>query len=231
MAMVSKFEQAHAAWLGDHLARRTGERRGRLERGHRHGEKLFTENIWWELKGSFAGLCPEYEVLDWRGKSYFADFVFFLSRDVKFIIEIKGFNSHVKEMDRQKFCGENRRELFLQSLGYRLISIAYDDVESNPDLIIALLRMLLSLFEPSNTGVQRTVFEENEVIRLAYSLARPIKPMDIETHFSINHRTAIRILNSLCHKGRLNPVSRGMSGRRTYYELTSKQPWNVFSAP
>ncbi|SDN59858.1 hypothetical protein SAMN04487897_103290 [Paenibacillus sp. yr247] len=51
-----------------HLKRRTGERRGRLERGHRHGESLFLSNVWWPLWGSFEALHPEYEVLDWRGR-------------------------------------------------------------------------------------------------------------------------------------------------------------------
>ncbi len=71
-----RFEEAHAAFIRCHLDLRAGERKGRLERGHGHGEKLFCQNIWWELKGNFEGLHPEYEVTDWRGKSYFADFAY-----------------------------------------------------------------------------------------------------------------------------------------------------------
>ncbi|MNJ24078.1 hypothetical protein D3C77_184820 [compost metagenome] len=61
------FVEAHTAFIQDHLSRRIGERRSRLERGHGHGEVLFAENIWWPLKGNFDDLHPEYEVLDWRG--------------------------------------------------------------------------------------------------------------------------------------------------------------------
>ncbi|WP_373229239.1 hypothetical protein [Cohnella sp.] len=75
-----------------------------------------------------------------------------------------------------------RRELYLEALGFRVISIAYDDVESNAGLIVALMRMLLSQYETSQTPVKRAFFEENEVIRLAASLARPTRPKDVEDH-------------------------------------------------
>ncbi|MNJ03778.1 hypothetical protein D3C76_1503230 [compost metagenome] len=57
-------EESHHALIQYHLMKRTGERRGRLERGHRDAEKLFCENVWWPLRGSFDDLHPEFEVLD-----------------------------------------------------------------------------------------------------------------------------------------------------------------------
>jgi very-short-patch-repair endonuclease len=114
-----------------------------LERGHGHGEKQFCQHIWWELKGNFDALHPEYEVTDWRGKSYFADFDYKVPGSKATLLwEIKGFNSHVKEMDRNKFYMECKRELYLEALGFRVISIAYEDLESNPRLIISLIRSL-----------------------------------------------------------------------------------------
>ncbi|MFC5700825.1 hypothetical protein ACFPVX_06005 [Cohnella faecalis] len=215
------FEEAHKEFIGRHLNLRKGERRGRLERGHRHGERLFCEKIWWELKGGFDDLHPEYEVTDWCGKSYFADFAYKVPGwKVTLLWEIKGFNSHVKEMDRNRFCGECRRELYLEALGFHVISIAYDDVESNPELIIAFMRMLLSRYETRKEPVLRSFFEENEVIRLAAGLARPIRPKDVEEHFGINHRTAVRLLKSLCTKGWLVPLMRGTGNRKVRYELT-----------
>lgn len=83
------FEEEHAAFIRYHLDNRTGERRGRLDRGHRHGESLFLRNVWWPLRGGFEDLHPEYEVLDWRGRSYFADFAC-LPGFVKLLFEIKG---------------------------------------------------------------------------------------------------------------------------------------------
>gem|GEM_PF-2803970 len=56
------FEQMHEAWIKQHLDRRTGERKGRLERGHRHGEQLFARSVWWEVFGHFEHLHPEFEL-------------------------------------------------------------------------------------------------------------------------------------------------------------------------
>ncbi|MGO4275110.1 hypothetical protein AB4Z22_35640 [Paenibacillus sp. TAF58] len=141
------FEKIHSAFINSHLGRRSGERKGRLERGHQHGEKLFLQNVWWPIKGNFDNLHPEYEILDWRGRSYFADFAY-LAGSLKFLWEIKGFGPHVKDMDRKRFADELNRELFLQALGFRVISFAYDDVSQRPDLCITLLRMLLSRYQP-----------------------------------------------------------------------------------
>lgn len=140
------FEEAHSAFLESHLRRRTGERRGRLERGHREAEKRFCQNVWWPLRGNFEDLHPEFEVLDWRGQSYFCDFAY-LTPAVKLIIEIKGFGPHVREMDRQKYCYELNRETFLSAMGYQVISFAYDDVSQHPELCITLLRMVLSRYQ------------------------------------------------------------------------------------
>ncbi|MGG4555391.1 hypothetical protein [Paenibacillus humicus] len=216
---MMSFQEAHTAFIQSHLGRRTGERKSRLERGHGHGEILFAENVWWPLKGSFAGLHPEYEVLDWRGRSYFADYVFdpMLSR---LLIEIKGFGEHVTNMDRKKYCNELKREAFLAGMGFQVISFAYDDVAYQPAVCIYLLRMVLSRFETSNKQVERIFFADQEIIRYAIFLARPIRPIDIAEHFSINHRTALGHLKRLCQKGWLKPAYRGTGQRILYYELT-----------
>lgn len=72
-----EFEKAHGQFINNHISRRKGERRARLERGHRHGETLFLKNVWWPLYRNLDYLHPEYEVPDWRGRSYFGDFAFY----------------------------------------------------------------------------------------------------------------------------------------------------------
>lgn len=120
---IVSFEQAHHAFIQYHLSKRSGERKGRLERGHREAEKQFCHRVWWELQGHFENLHPEYEVLDWRGQSYFCDFAW-ITLAVKLIIEIKGFGPHVRDMDRQKYCNELNRESFLTAMGYQVISFS-----------------------------------------------------------------------------------------------------------
>ncbi|WEK53172.1 MAG: hypothetical protein P0Y55_11265 [Candidatus Cohnella colombiensis] len=216
---MTDFNEAHLAFVSYHLDRRTGERRGRLDRGHGHAEILFAKNVWWPLKGHFDHLHPEYEVLDWRGKPYYADFVF-APHQWKIVIEIKGFTEHVTNMDRNKYCNELNRETFLSGMGFHIISFAYDDVAHRPELCIYLLRMMLSQYESSESKVERVNFADKEILRYAVFLARPLRPIDVSNHFSINHRTAIAHLKRLCHIGWVKPVPRGSGQRILYYQVT-----------
>ncbi|GAA0133763.1 hypothetical protein YSY43_06030 [Paenibacillus sp. YSY-4.3] len=197
---MASFELMHESFIQYHLQQRTGERKGRLERGHREAEALFCRNVWWPLLGNFDGLQPEYEVLDWRGRSYFCDFAW-LNPAAKLIIEIKGFGPHVRDMDRQKYCNELNRETFLSAMGFQVISFAYDDVAHRPELCITLLRMVLSRYQLDISPANLVGVAEREIIRLACSLARPLRPIDVEVHLNVNHRTAVRTLQSLCAKG------------------------------
>ncbi|MBW7473891.1 endonuclease domain-containing protein [Paenibacillus oenotherae] len=212
------FEEAHNAYIQHHMLRRKGERRGRLERGHREAEKLFCRNIWWPLRGNFDDLHPEFEVPDWRGQSYFCDFVW-LTQLVKLIVEIKGFGPHVRDMDRQKYCNELNRETFLTAMGFQVISFAYDDVAHRPELCTTMLRMVLSRFQPESSPVHPHRITEREIIRLACSLAQSLRPIDVQTHLGIGHRAAVRTLQSLCSKGLFSPLT-GASGKHVVrYEL------------
>lgn len=212
------FEEAHTLFIQRHLASRTGERRGRLERGHRHAESLFLRNVWWPSQGSFQDLHPEYEVLDWRGRSYFADLAW-LPGFVKILFEIKGFATHVRNMDRQNYCNELNRETFLHAMGYHVISFAYDDVKQHPELCITMLRMVMSRYQPGPAPVSRALLAEKEIIRLAIQQAQPIRPKDVERHFEIDHKTAVLMLQKLCTKGWLLPYYRGKGKRIVRYEL------------
>jgi Uncharacterized protein conserved in bacteria len=207
--VAMNFEDMHAQWIQYHLQKRKGERKGRLERGHQTAEKLFCHNVWWPLRGNFDDLHPEYEVLDWRGHSYFCDFVW-LTPTVKLVIEIKGFGPHVRDMDRQKYCNELNRETFLSAIGFQVISFAYDDVAQRPDLCITLLRLVLSRYQFSAPDLKSAA--EREIVRLAYALARPLRPIDVEKHLGINYRTSVRALQSLCGKGVFSPVT-GADGK------------------
>ncbi|WP_341872590.1 DUF559 domain-containing protein [Paenibacillus camerounensis] len=213
------FEDAHRQFVGEHLAKRpSGERRGRLERGHQHAEILFLRNVWWPLRGDFSKLHPEYEVTDWRGRSYFADFAW-LPGYIRLLIEIKGYGSHVRDMDRNKYCNELNRETFLQAMGYRVISFAYDDVEQRPELCMTLLQMILGRYQAADAPASRLQLMEQETIRLAIRLTGSVRPRDVEQHFDIDYKTAVRTLRSLCGKGWLIPSSRGNQERVVRYEL------------
>ena len=216
-----EFDEAHGKWLKTHLDRRVGERKARLER-KRYAETLFLRKVWWPMFRSFDRLHPEYEVLDWRGKPYFADFVW-LPGTAKLVFEVKGYGPHVTEMDRKGYCEELNRETFMQGLGYRVISIPHDDVESRPEVLQSLLRMVLSRFQPAASPICRQGWMEREIVLLACSRTGVIRPLDVERHLVVNHRTAVRKLQGLCDSGWLRAVrASSRSSRVTQYELVKR---------
>jgi hypothetical protein len=211
-----RFEEAHAKFIQSHLDRRSGERRDRLERGHSHGERLFLQNEWWPLYGNFNQLHPEYEVLDWRGIPYYIDFAYIRSF-IRIGFEIKGFGPHVRDSNRTKYSNELNREAFLTSNGWRIISFSYDDVKNRPEVVQMLIRMNLAPFMAGQPPVLKPTLIDNELVRLGFHLVRPIRPIDVEHHFGINHRTSIKWINQTCEKGWLRPIING--SRIVQYEL------------
>lgn len=216
--MASKFEGAHEMFIKSHFDRRKGERKGRLVRGERHGETLFLKNVWWPLYKNFDYLHPEYEVPDWRGRPYFGDFAY-LCGQMKLIIEVKGYGSHVQDQDRTGYCNELNRELFMQTLGYRIASFAYDDVKSRPELCRNLLDSLLKRYQSSEKPIDRRQLAEKEVIRLAMETLKPITTKQVALHLQINYRTALKIIRSLCEMNWLRPIVSGDGKRIRCYEL------------
>ncbi|HZG75113.1 MAG TPA: hypothetical protein VEZ72_04590 [Paenibacillus sp.] len=174
------FETAHEAWLQSHIERRTGERRARLLQ-KRYAETLFLRKVWWPIFGSFEGLHPEYEVLDWRGRPYYADFVWVWGT-VRIVIEVKGYGPHVEQMERKKYCEELNRETFMHGAGLLVISVPHDDVERRPEVIESLLRMVLSRYRSEDAPVSRIQLAEREIVLLAHTLGGAVRPIDV-AHF------------------------------------------------
>lgn len=216
------FEQAYDAFMRKHIEMRTGERKGRLQSRNFHAEKLFLRNVWWPLKGNLEDLHPEYEISDWRGRSYFADIAWKPAGAPVFLWEVKGFAKHVRDMDRNGYSNELNRELFLQGMGYRIASFAYDDVADRPELIITLLRMFLSQFQTDTLPIKLSALAEKEIIRLAIRLARPLRPVDVARHLDINYRTAIKHIHGLVGKGWIRPVHAG-GGKRVIRYVLAKE--------
>lgn len=214
------FAEEHQRWLEYHKRRRTGERLDRLDRGHRHGEQMFVERVWWPIFGKLDDLHPEYEVADWRGRPYFVDFVW-KPGQVKFAIEIKGYGPHVQNTDRTRYRQELNRETYLQIAGYRVIAIPYDDLESAPEQTISLLKALLTpcLLKNRSEGSEQFTRIERDILRIASRMNGLIRPVDVVKQMGINRRTAIKHLTTLCDKGKFKPVLTPGSNRICRYEL------------
>ncbi|NOV01693.1 hypothetical protein GC097_16885 [Paenibacillus sp. LMG 31457] len=204
--------------MADHLAHRFGERKGRLLRGHNFAEKLLLQNVWWPLFGNFDNLHPEYEIYDWNRKSQFLDFAF-LTPYGRFGIECDGFQSHIKEMDREKFSYALNRDTFLTGMGWKMIHFSFDDIQHRPEICRMLLQLVIGphMLQNAPSSAISISPEEKEVIRFAINLGKPIRPKDLTSQCGINFRTARKRLHSLAEKGILRPIGRGTVTR--YYEL------------
>ncbi|WP_342477210.1 RAP domain-containing protein [Paenibacillus sp. FSL H7-0350] len=214
------FAEEHQRWLEYHKKRRAGEHLDRLDRGHRHGEQMFVERVWWPIFGNLDDLHPEYEVADWRGRPYFVDFVW-KPGQVKFAIEIKGYGPHVQNTDRTRYRQELNRETYLQIAGYRVIAIPYDDLESAPEQTISLLKALLTpcLLKQRAEGGRQYTRIERDILHMASRMNGMIRPVDVVKGLGINRRTATKHLTTLCDKGKFKPVLTPGSNRICRYEL------------
>lgn len=183
------FEEAYQAFLDLHLKSRSGERKGRLVRGHNYAEKLLLEKVWWPIFGSLDNLHPEYEVYDWNRKSQFLDFAF-LPGFGQFGIECDGFQSHVKDMDRERFSYSLNRDTFLTGMGWKMIHFSFEDVQYRPEICRMLLQLVIGPQLMKPPGKLLLTPAEREVIRLAWSLGKPIRPRDVINYMGVNYRTA-----------------------------------------
>lgn len=182
------------------------------------------QNVWWPLFESLEHLHPEYEIYDWNRKSQFLDFAYLPQNGGRFGIECDGYQSHVKDMDREKFSYALNRDTFLTGMGWRMLHFSFDDIQQRPEVCRMLLQLVLAPYlARKSTGVDiLSLSGEKEVLRLAWRLGRAIRPKDVADHFSINFRTARKLLGALSDKGLLQPIAGGKGIR--YYELKAINP-------
>lgn len=214
------FKTEHDKWLKRHLAKRSGERRDALKRGHGYGNRLFAETIWWNLVGHFNGLHPEYEVRDWRGRSYFVNFMWILG-GLCFVFEVMDYGSHGK--DRTKYRTDLNRGLYLQSQGYHYIEISLDELKENPSFVLAMLRSILAPYlaaTVSDSGSLQNPFGkiERQIMRLAIRHHRMIRPSKAAIELELHKETVIKYCRLLVDKGKFRAVPSGTTGRIYQYE-------------
>ncbi|MNO24488.1 hypothetical protein D3C76_143100 [compost metagenome] len=97
----------------------------------------------------------------------------------KVCVRSKGLWPAVQNMDRTRYRQELNRETFLQSAGYRVVSIPYDDLEGSPQLTTSLIRSLVAPFINGKNTVEQFTRLEREMIRLAVSRDGMIRPVDL----------------------------------------------------
>jgi len=214
------FEIEQEKWIGDHLKRRNGERHDALRRGHGYGNQLFVRHVWWSLAGHFQGLHPEYEVKDWRGRSYFVDFMWIVGA-FRIVFEIMDFGSH--GTDRSKYRMDLNRGLYLQAQDYIVFHIALDELKENPGFILSTLRSTLApylLAESKTAKKNENPYSkiERDLMRAAIRHNRVLRPVDASKELEMDKATVIKYCRKLADKGKFRAVASGQSQRVTSYE-------------
>lgn len=214
------FREEHERWLYDHFKQRKAERLDALKRGHGYGNRLFVEQVWWPLAGHFQGLHPEYEVKDWRGRSYFVDLLWEVGA-ARLAFEIMDFGSHGK--DRSKYRMDLNRGLFLQSQDCMVFYISLDEMKENPSFILSALRNILFPYLSSGNSANRNAGRtysktERDLMRSAIRHHRMLRPAEAARELELHRTTVIKYCRMLVEKGKFRPVARGASQRIIYYE-------------
>jgi len=214
------FAVEHDKWVQKHLSKRQGERKDALRRGHGYGNRLFAEKIWWVLMGHFAGLHPEYEVRDWRGRSYFVDFMWIFG-GVFIVIEIMDYGTH--GTDRTKYRLDLNRALYLKSQGYHYIEISLDELKENPSFVLSMLQSILALYLVAATEPRRNMESkygkvERQLMRLAIRQHRVVRPSKAARELELHKETVIKYCRRLVDKGKFRAVPSGVTGRVFQYE-------------
>ena len=214
------YEAEYEKWIKTHLSRRRGEHRDALARGQGYGNRLFAETIWWNLMGHFKGLHPEYEVKDWRGRSYYADFVWIMG-GLRFVFEIMDFGSHGKE--RSKYRLDLNRAMYLQSQEFHVTFISLDELKDNASFVLSTVRGILGPYlaaaDEKYTNARRDYNRiERQLMRLAIRQNRIVSPPKAAKELELHKQTVIKHCRSLVDKGKFRAVPSGASGKIYKYE-------------
>lgn len=219
--LFMNFQAAYETWIQQQSEKGSPERRRKLRSGLGFAEHAFLEHVWWPTVGNFTNLHPEYEVADYSGAPRFLDFAY-LRGGLKLAIEIDGYTTHAKNLNRRQVAYQLHRQNMLTLDGWDILRFAFDDIEAHPRRCQQTIQQYMgSRFAatpirghhdgrwPQVTTVDR------EIIRLARSLPRPLLPADICRHLGVSRYTAYRHLKRLVTQGVLVPAS-GSTRIRTY---------------
>lgn len=137
----------------------------------------------------------------------------------RFGIECDGYQSHIKDMDREKFNYALNRDTFLTGMGWKMLHFSFDDIQQRPEVCRMLLQLALAPYLARSRSGGELLSAEMDVLRLAWRISRPLRPKDVTDYLHVNYRTAHKLLVVLSDKGFIKPVS--SKERVRYYEVNS----------
>lgn len=202
----SEFNESYAEFMEYHQEKRNGERLSRLQEGHGHAEKIFLKNVWWPSFGHFRHLHPEYQILDFKDGHRFLDFAYILPY-LRIAFEIDGYGPHWRDISRWQFADQWTRQNHLIIDGWNVIRFTYDQVNEKPRFCQQMIQQFMGRWVGEDRQLEIINCIEQEIVRYALRLCRPVTPGDIMKHLNIGDKYARSLLHSLANKSWLVPSS------------------------
>ncbi|WP_373229438.1 DNA-binding response regulator [Cohnella sp.] len=203
--MDEEVSHAYEAWMGKQRKDSKGERRRRLLSHSYYAEKMFIKNVWWPAFGQFIGLQAEYEVRDFKDGWRYLDFAI-TAAGFKLCIEIDGFGTHWRDLNRTQFSDHLMRQNHLVIDGWLILRFSYDDIVEKPRICQQILQQIMGrLGVVKTTSFENLTPSEQVIMRLAVSHPNPITPQYATAQLGLHRTTVTKHLQSLVSKGLLIP--------------------------
>lgn len=232
------FDEAYEVWFQKHLSESTGERRRILEEqreklqqdGEDSPVKLLLRNVWWPLFGNLDYLYPEYEVVDFLGRTRFLD-IAYRPLPLLYNLEVDGYGPHLKDISRRGFSDERRRDSCLEILGWNIIRFSFDDVKLNARDCQHILQHWLGRWK-NVSGKERLVTSlsilEREIVKFALSTNSVVSLSDVTMLGNVCDKTARKLMRVLVGKGVFRPLIENRKRIHLYKLIVSESIKGLF---
>lgn len=201
------FDSAYQLWIKEQVSLRSGENLRRLKNGHTHEGQLFCRQVWWPAIGHFTHLHTEYEVYDFQDGARYIDFAY-IRPPYKIAIEIDGFKTHARDIDRWRFSDGLFRQNDLVQDDWKIYRFSYDAVKDKPKFCQQYIRQIIGrLYGGKNMAELSFPLKYREVIRLAARAGAYITPQQVSVALNCSDKHARLILRQMVDKDILQPAS------------------------
>ncbi|QJD87509.1 winged helix-turn-helix domain-containing protein [Cohnella herbarum] len=210
------FEAAYDAWITFHVKKSTGERKRKLLKGLGHAPKLFLKNVWWPLFGHLSDLIPEFEVRDFKDGYRYLDFAW-IYNGVEIAIEIDGFGSHWRDIDRWQFDDHLFRQNDLVLDDWIVLRFSFDAIKDHPrrcQQMILHAKGKWSLETPDLPVVADPI--DRSILEFAIRAGGPFSPSQAAEILGWNRVTIRRHAKNLAAMGILIPAGNSKQRNRMY---------------
>ncbi|THF77329.1 DNA-binding response regulator [Cohnella fermenti] len=217
------FESEYAEMMARAVKESRGERKRRLLEEHGIAEKILAY-VWWQAVGSLKHLHPEYEIMDLRGTTRYADYAYLPSPVFGLLLEADGFGPHWREISRWKFDDNEERQNLLLIDEWKLLRFSFDGLKDKTVRCKQTILMALARWGRPIGGekVELNVYERAILHYATTSDAEKLTPKLVSHELKISLKTTISFMSSLSEKKLLTPII-SLTGRKMAYLLPTRR--------